>query len=1090
MNWFVDVNRPSSAAEGPRSPSPYRATSPGPRVPGYIPGMPRPVTPLRNVDLDEVRSHSTTPRAASPTSAYTRVTGNALPLSASASNLLRQGRASPTPASARPSSPLSKYQNGRSTPEDRHKSGNGISDYSSYNSHWRRPSSPLSSNAGGFPSINGSRPGTPSNVTWNVSGGRTSTGQNGKPLGRNGTLLGHSRSHSNSSVGPMGPDSESSSDSAKNIVQSPHPSYISSSSPDNNAFSSPRSKFLSNGSSLPSSSFTGSNDSSLDMLSTPPSSSFNNEPISSKPDETTNGFMHGSAGIISPSMSLSQVQKNSDNPLYLSPLSNSSSRSSLVSAGSSYHSWEEENGFGAGFLASQDRKEPPWHEITPTITTVGLSYQTRSGSLSQITTNDPETILRQFTGLSKLDLRSIQDKLLEVSQIREKSTDVRSPSALRRRRPSVSQSAHPSRVSRESRKYYTRPYNSHLQTTSPAPPPITRFDMPSALDGPVVPDVSLLAGLGNSEERPPPDFDFMESEESEAELPPPRPIEEPVVTSSPGRRNKELAEVLFGPTEPLPQTKQLEVEAEVEVNVEGEGEGEGEHNEHREPDQNGHIEVSAENGVALYEPVTPKSDSRALPQADATQVPQAAVAMHADPVDLMRQVQERTEAAMAQLRRSPQQNRFPSPGSTVPRKKIHPQDISGPLLVQSSTSIDKIPTLPTAAQPARQSDNQRTIKLSFSKRIRNTLRSKNVPNGDEVTPWTNDVSPSPFNSSPLVGNRNLSPSKLGNNASGSTNDLELNSKPANVSPPASAGPSLKNFMSRFRNKKGQTEGTSDTEHRNGALPAPARSLDPPILSAPPVGRTSFQLPPVAPLLGRSGSVSQVKMHTAPSLSRQPTETPTIIAPSSPPPSDTGALKQFFEAAQSLGLDQAAVNDLLVRRNTVKSTNSVADSNAQNENDGRPFLDAPRALSPLVPEVFIDRAPGDLGRSTSMRHQSASPIPPRRVMELADGHNGNVRNTILRRTLIFPSGNGSSTDVAGLVRRASKSRKRASALSATSSRSIHDRVPTPPPTRAKRQSQDPSPPMPNLPWINQPGRSPSRYTPETPVENQNSPYDSL
>lgn len=586
---------------------------------------------------------------------------------------------------------------------------------------------------------------------------------------------------------------------------------------------------------------------------------------------------------------------------------------------------------------------------------------------------------------------------------------------------------------------------------------------------------------------------------------PPAPIVDSAVSSSPGRRNKDLAEILFGPTEPMPQAVPMaaqptQVEAEASEDDERKNVHEAVHGHGHERGE-AEAEHGSESEANVYEPVstvTPKLEYKALPQAElphATPPEMAATVTAAqtpDAVDLMRQVQERADAAMAQLRRSPQQNRFPTSGSNVSRKKIHLQDISGPLLVQSSTSIDKIPTLPTSPQPQNKADNQRTVKLSFSKRLRNTLRSKNAPNGDEVTPWSNDTTSSSVNNSPLVGTRNLSPSKLSHHVIGSVNDLDVqqHSKPANISPPASAGPSLKNFMSRFR-KKGPSEGTSEPEHRNGSLPA--KSSDSPVLSAPPVGRTSFQLPPVAPLLGRSGSVSQVRKTVAPSLSRQPTETPTIIAPSSPPPpSDTGALKQFFEAAQTLGLDQAAVNDLLVRSNTVKSTTSAAESNAQSESSGRPYLDAPRAISPLVPEVFIERPPGDLGRSASTRRQSASPapIPPRRVMELADGHGGGARNTILRRTLIFPSGNGSSTDVAALVRRASKNRKRASAMSATSSRSVHDRVPTPPPTRAKRQSQDPSPPMPNLPWMNQPGRSPSRYTPETPVENSNSPYDSL
>jgi len=63
---------PISAPSKTPSPSPlsYRpgTTSPTPRLPGYIPGMPRPVTP-RDIDSDRddgLTGYSTTPRARSP----------------------------------------------------------------------------------------------------------------------------------------------------------------------------------------------------------------------------------------------------------------------------------------------------------------------------------------------------------------------------------------------------------------------------------------------------------------------------------------------------------------------------------------------------------------------------------------------------------------------------------------------------------------------------------------------------------------------------------------------------------------------------------------------------------------------------------------------------------------------------------------------------------------------------------------------------------------------------------------------------------------------------------------------------------------
>ena len=116
-------------------------------------------------------------------------------------------------------------------------------------------------------------------------------------------------------------------------------------------------------------------------------------------------------------------------------MSNNSSRSSLVSAGSSYHSWEEENGFSAGFISTLNQTDAAWHDVS-----------------SKPTADEPEKILQQFTGLSKGDLLVIQTKLLDAAQTRAKNTEVRSPSTLRRRRPSTAQSIQsyggiPSRVS-------------------------------------------------------------------------------------------------------------------------------------------------------------------------------------------------------------------------------------------------------------------------------------------------------------------------------------------------------------------------------------------------------------------------------------------------------------------------------------------------------------------------------------------------------------------------------------------------------------------------------------------------------------------
>ncbi|KAF7363311.1 hypothetical protein MSAN_00986300 [Mycena sanguinolenta] len=84
-------------AESPRaSPIPART------VPGYVPGMPRPMTPRDPMELDDQRSYSTTPRATSPTVA----SPSPIPPSNLSSGLIRrESTSSPSRHSPRPSSP-------------------------------------------------------------------------------------------------------------------------------------------------------------------------------------------------------------------------------------------------------------------------------------------------------------------------------------------------------------------------------------------------------------------------------------------------------------------------------------------------------------------------------------------------------------------------------------------------------------------------------------------------------------------------------------------------------------------------------------------------------------------------------------------------------------------------------------------------------------------------------------------------------------------------------------------------------------------------------------------------------------------------
>lgn len=596
---------------------------------------------------------------------------------------------------------------------------------------------------------------------------------------------------------------------------------------------------------------------------------------------------------------------------------------------------------------------------------------------------------------------------------------------------------------------------------------------------------ALLNSLADSIEKPVIPQKFMNMNEAEKEV-----AATDLGTSSPSRRNKDLADILFGadvvssPSAASEPHKPLHGLA-------------GPDHENERAEATDALQSQAE--------ITQATDKRTAQEPVSEAAGDSPQALDPDPGDLVREVQKRAEAAMAQLQRSMQTTRSPVQNGT-PRKRINRQDISSPTLVQSSTSIDKIPTFPASPLQSPGPGPQRSgSKLSNGiRRLRNTLRSKpSTPNGEEVSPWSNDMmtsQPNPTTHQQFASSSK--PSTLSPSNNGSFNGFRST---ASISPPASAGPSLKTFMNRFR-KKGSYENQMDMEQRNGSSSfnsslASSSSMSPDERHGIPM---PFSAPPT-----QIETFPRTKSYTvqSPILTRQTTDTATIHAsqvspPASPPapnsPSDPAALRRFFDAAQDIGLGKVAL-DYLASVNpewtpstpTVIVTGNESAKNSLEENQTREDSLSPidRVASPMSPVSDFDHT-GDLGRSRSLREHQVSPPVPRRVREIAEAH-GNSNNPIVRRTIIFPSANGSSTDLSTLVRKASKKAHRASAVSTQSNRSVHDRVPTPPPTKAKRQSVDSEPPVPilpsSLPWT---GHAASRNLSDINMEKSNSLHDSL
>lgn len=474
--------------------------------------------------------------------------------------------------------------------------------------------------------------------------------------------------------------------------------------------------------------------------------------------------------------------------------------------------------------------------------------------------------------------------------------------------------------------------------------------------------------------------------------------------------------------------------------------------------------------------------------------------------ELVKEVQRRTEAAMADLNKIPSN---PKVNDSSQRKRIEVGQISGPKLVSASTSVDTIPVRsPSAASgqlsPAQnQSTNSSKLGTRF-KRFRGSLRAKpTLPGGDGFALHSADLS---------SANDDRSSAGTPDRPPPFSATEPARSKVALVAPPASAGatgPGLKSLVSRF------------LKPRSGDTPEPDRRKQLPSSSAS-LATTSF-------------SQQQSERHHETGVFRQTVRSappdnksfrphtpmsPEPASPVSPPPSATSmpssapeasaaravdetALKQFIDAANNLGLDQDALTEFLARspsigsRLTSQSSKHMStlpgDRSAQGKSD--PPLSEPTPL--LAAGASTHRNLGQSPQRPSGEVIAKAPIrrPLARNATAADSTN----STIVRRTLIFPSEAKQPMSDSGTGLRKSSSvrrRRSASAASVHSNPSLHDRAPTPPPPKSpisRRFSTDKSPPVPHIPGsflTPTEAVNASQSVSAMPIEKSNSAYDSL
>jgi hypothetical protein len=415
-----------------------RRASPVPSriLPGYIPGMPRPMTP-RDFDPDDQRSHSTTPRATSPIIAsVTDSLASSIPHSIGSTRPRHNSTSSQSQPSSLPlssSTPplfLQRSTNGRQTPDGGNRE-NQITEFDSpLNSSLltrRRPASPLSGPP--FqPLAVSSRPGTPSNVVWTSS------------PSANQKSPSHSKNDSWTSIGSS--DIHGAFDRPTNGIRSVHsPALTDSPMVDNGqgstgSSSSAHNNLVSLHDRPPSSVSTDFSSPNRPIRSVTPTQNASRSPASPTFSEHGTPSKNGSKRSSKQNPLSSLFNLGAIPPLLFSSLANSS-RSSLASDGSSYHTWDGEKDHCLALFSEGNASQSVWHDLSSS----DKSVSPTPGGLADDEW-DADEIVNRHAGLRKSDFAAIQERLVSAAMARNNGQEgrERAPSSLRRRRPSTSQS--------------------------------------------------------------------------------------------------------------------------------------------------------------------------------------------------------------------------------------------------------------------------------------------------------------------------------------------------------------------------------------------------------------------------------------------------------------------------------------------------------------------------------------------------------------------------------------------------------------------------------------------------------------------------
>ncbi|KIY51009.1 hypothetical protein FISHEDRAFT_71306 [Fistulina hepatica ATCC 64428] len=1002
MAISADVTIADTPDDQRASPVPTRT------LPGYVPGMQRPRTPLDS-EIDDIRASSITPRGAIVPRHDVSPSKSSFSTSSPISSLFQDGSVFRQPRPLSPgSSPLYLHRKptmrvGGSTPDDESEIG----------AYRRRPASPLSTSATYQSLVSAALP-------------SSTPEQDQNPIyGQDQPKSSFTHSHNDSwtsETGATSADMHSTSTKSPTVRSLKSPPLPDSPMFDHGfAYPIPLSGPEVHG--------LDSTDSNADRSMSPMSLVDLGAPVI--PNRSILSPTPRPSHAPSPAFdSSSNSSSKNSTPFSLAPYralvlsaGGSSSRSSLVSMGSSYHSWEgDERDPLFTLVHDLDPNEPVWHDLS----VFTSSKTTPEGSPMD---DGPETIVAQYAGLRKSDFVAMQEKLVKVSQ-KKASTELkgRTPS-LRRRRPSTSQSNYSLNLLHSS---------SPSQPASPPPVMMTAEAEQNAKASALL--NSVVDSIQANPRKDPFVLDF-----SAANYDDKKP-------DSLMQLNHDLARALFGGTdsrtglaEQVPSSPSTPVQ--------------------RAPQA---FDFSA--GLDVESP-PPTATSDVMPTAAATD-PSPAVSPYLlknpstpriprtpeEEAELAREIRRKTDAAMVALKRIPSKSKSHgiSTGS-ISRKRISPHQISTPHLVSASTTdLDTIPL----RSPSMPSDSHApgTSKLSSRfKRFRGTLRHKAAPSGEHASIVPSDPSAGSMPASPMITVHGPLPTA-------STADLDRY-KTSVTSPPATSGPSLKSFMARFRGSK-QRAAESMISHID-KIGAPFQDFSQSVTpqnSEPSMVHTFTSEEP----LNSPTPKPRPPRPQPPNIGAQPhTHTMSAFDPSDgnfeegdSSRESQQAIRQLFDAASKIGLDESALNELLRRSGSTSSR-------ATNKTSSSTVVDSKRTTYVHAPPVsYPPRVDESAYEDTGL---NLHPENKRRPVGDRHGNPADFDSLVVRRTLIFPSNTKvtlTSGDVSSLMPRNSTNinRRRTSTLS-TSSRSLQDRIPTPPPAKtsvSRRFSTEPSPPVPQMP----------------------------